>query len=160
MTNTNFFSSARKPITFSFLFFWSFVLSSPFLSATRSPHFVPLSESSLSSGHLTHSILSFLLVPQSCPTLCNTWTVAHRASCPWDFTGKNTGVRSHFLLQGVFPTQGLNLSLLHGQADFFFFFSYCWATREAIVWSLNFSKYLGDYGLENYWRKRTENYFS
>ena len=122
LTNTNFFSSARKPITFSFLFFWSFVLSSPFLSATRSPHFVPLSESSLSSGHLTHSILSFLLFPQSCPALCNTWTVAHWASCPWDFTGKNTGVRSHFLLQGVFPTQGLNLSLLHGMGDFFFFF--------------------------------------
>ena len=28
---------------------------------------------------------------------------------PWDFPGQNTGVGSHFLLQGVFPTQGSNL---------------------------------------------------
>ena len=28
--------------------------------------------------------------------------------CPWDFSGKNTGVGCHFLLQGIFPTQGLN----------------------------------------------------
>ena len=33
--------------------------------------------------------------------------------CPWDFPGKNTGVGYHFPLQGIFPTQGLNLGLLH-----------------------------------------------
>ena len=36
------------------------------------------------------------------------------------FPGKNTGVGCHFLLQGIFPTQGLNphlLCLLHWQAD-------------------------------------------
>ena len=33
--------------------------------------------------------------------------------CPWDFPGKNTGVGSLPLLQGIFPTQGLNLALLH-----------------------------------------------
>ena len=27
----------------------------------------------------------------------------------WDFPGKNTGVSFHFLLQGIFPTQGSNL---------------------------------------------------
>ena len=27
---------------------------------------------------------------------------------PWDSPGKNTGVGCHFLLQGIFPTQGLN----------------------------------------------------
>ena len=32
---------------------------------------------------------------------------------PWDFPGKNTGVSSHFLLQGIFLTQGLNPCLLH-----------------------------------------------
>ena len=45
-----------------------------------------------------------------------------RLLCPWDFPGKNTGVGSHFLLQGIFPTQGLNLHLqrlLHWQADSF-----------------------------------------
>ena len=30
---------------------------------------------------------------------------------PWDFPGKNTGVGCHFLLQGIFPTQGLNPGL-------------------------------------------------
>ena len=39
-----------------------------------------------------------------------------RLLCPWDFPGKNTGVGCHFLLQGIFPTQGLNLNHLHWQA--------------------------------------------
>ena len=43
-----------------------------------------------------------------------------RLFCPWNFPGKNIGVRCHFLLQGIFPTQGMNLhllGLLHWQAD-------------------------------------------
>ena len=32
--------------------------------------------------------------------------------CPWVFPGKNTGVGSHFLLQGIFLTQGSNPCLL------------------------------------------------
>ena len=40
------------------------------------------------------------------------WTVAHRLLCPWDFPGKNTGVDGHFLLQGIFQTQGSNRGLL------------------------------------------------
>ena len=35
-----------------------------------------------------------------------------RLLCPWDFPGKNTGVGYHFLLQGIFPTQGSNPGLL------------------------------------------------
>ena len=31
----------------------------------------------------------------------------------WDFPGMNTGVGCHFLLQGIFPTQGSNLGLPH-----------------------------------------------
>ena len=34
-------------------------------------------------------------------------------SCPWNFPGKNTGVVCHFLLQGIFPTQGSNPGLPH-----------------------------------------------
>ena len=34
-----------------------------------------------------------------------------RLLCPWDFSGKNTGVGSHFLLQGTFLTQGCNPGL-------------------------------------------------
>ena len=37
--------------------------------------------------------------------------------CPWDFPGKNTGVGCHFLFQGIFPIQGLNLCLLHCLVD-------------------------------------------
>ena len=36
------------------------------------------------------------------------WTVAYRVP-----PSKNTGVGCHFLLQEIFPTQGLNLGLLH-----------------------------------------------
>ena len=36
-----------------------------------------------------------------------------RLLCPWELPGKNAGVGGHFLLQGTFPTQGLDLSLLH-----------------------------------------------
>ena len=32
---------------------------------------------------------------------------------PWDSPGKNTGVGCRFLLQGIFPTQGLNPGLPH-----------------------------------------------
>ena len=37
------------------------------------------------------------------------WTIAAMLLCPWDFPGKSTGVGCHFLLQRMFPTQGLNL---------------------------------------------------
>ena len=43
-----------------------------------------------------------------------------RLLCPWNSPGKNPGVGFHFLLQRIFPTQGLNpslLHLLHWQAD-------------------------------------------
>ena len=40
------------------------------------------------------------------------WTLAARLLCAWNSPGKNTGVGCHSLFQGIFPTQGLNLSLL------------------------------------------------
>ena len=36
-----------------------------------------------------------------------------RLLCPWDSPGENTGVGCHVLFQGIFPTQGSNLCLLH-----------------------------------------------
>ena len=42
-----------------------------------------------------------------------TQTVACQFLCPRDFLGKNTGVGCHFLLQGIFLTQGSNPCLLH-----------------------------------------------
>ena len=53
-------------------------------------------------------------VAQLCPTLLQPhglWPT--RLLCPWDSPGKNTGVGCHFLLQGMFPTQGSNPGLLH-----------------------------------------------
>ena len=37
----------------------------------------------------------------------------HGLYSPWNSPGKNTGVGSLSLLQGIFPTQGLNPGLLH-----------------------------------------------
>ena len=53
-----------------------------------------------------------VLVAQSCPTLCDPMDYS-LLLCRWDSPGKNTGVGSHSLLQGIFPTQGLNPHLLH-----------------------------------------------
>ena len=47
------------------------------------------------------------------------WTVAHQAPLQRGSPGKNTRVGCHAFLQGIFPTQGLNLHLLcllHWQA--------------------------------------------
>ena len=55
---------------------------------------------------ITRAVLC--LVAQSCPTL-----MPARLLCPGDSLGKNTGVGCHALLQGIFPTQGLNPDLLH-----------------------------------------------
>ena len=41
-----------------------------------------------------------------------TSVLSDRLPCPWDSPGKNTGVGCHFLLQGIFPTQGSNPGLL------------------------------------------------
>ena len=41
------------------------------------------------------------------------WTVACQAPLPWDSPGRNIGVGGHALLQGIFPTQGLNPGLLY-----------------------------------------------
>ena len=53
----------------------------------------------------SHSVMSNSLQPHGLQLA--------RFLCPWDFPGKNTGVGFHFLLQGIFPTQGSNPGLLH-----------------------------------------------
>ena len=74
----------------------------------------------LTAGPAEKSSLKFLKMPKTegvsvahlCLTLCD----------PTDqsLAGKNTAVGCHFLLQGTFPTQGLNLCfllLLHLKVD-------------------------------------------
>ena len=61
---------------------------------------------------------------QSCPTLCNPMDCSPvRLLCPWNFSGKNTRVDCHFLLQGIFPTQGSKLPLFVSPALAFSAFS-------------------------------------
>ena len=50
------------------------------------------------------------LVTQSCLTLLD-------SSVHGDFPGKNTGLSCHALLQGIFPTKGLNLRSLSLQVE-------------------------------------------
>ena len=48
-----------------------------------------------------------------CPTLCDPMDCSLTgSSVHGDSPGKNTGVACHSLLQGIFPTQGLNQDLL------------------------------------------------
>ena len=71
---------------------------------------------------VSHFIISLSLslcsVAKSCSTLLQLpWTIVHQASLSVGFSGKNTGVGCHFLLQGVFSNQVSNPRLLHWQAD-------------------------------------------
>ena len=60
------------------------------------------------------NIVTFLCV--SCSVVSDSvtpQTEAYQASLSMGFSGKNSGVGCHSLLQEIFPTQGLNLGLLH-----------------------------------------------
>ena len=68
--------------------------------------------------------MSLCMHAQSCPTLFDPMFCSPPSSSVleflWNFPGKNTGVGCHFLLQGIFLTQGSNpslLCLLHWQSD-------------------------------------------
>ena len=54
---------------------------------------------------LSHSVMSDSLQPHELQPA--------RLLCPWGSPGKNTGVGSHSLLQGICLTRGSNPSLLH-----------------------------------------------
>ena len=56
------------------------------------------------------------------------WTVAHQAPPSIDCPGKNTGVGNHFLLHGIFLTQGSNSVSCIGRQIL-----YHWAMREAHI---------------------------
>ena len=67
------------------------------------------------------------LVPKWCPTLWHQGLWATRLLWPWNFPGKNTVGCCHFLLQGIFLTQGSNPCLLQHCRQILNH----WATREA-----------------------------
>ena len=71
--------------------------------------------------------LFLLLIRQVvCDSFATPWTCSLSGSSDCDFPGKNTGVGYHFLLQGIFPTQGSNPCLLHGR-----WILYLWTIWEA-----------------------------
>ena len=72
---------------------------------------------------LSRSVVSDSLRPHG------PWTVAHQAPRSMEFSGKNTGVGSHFLLQGIFLNQELSLHLLHCRQIL-----YLWDTWEATLY--------------------------
>ena len=53
----------------------------------------------------------YVCASQLCLTLCDPMDT--RLLHPWDFLGKSTRVGCHFLLQGIFLTQGSNPGLPH-----------------------------------------------
>ena len=57
-------------------------------------------------SHVRQSVRFFPFLPAP-------WTVARQAPHSLGFPSKNTGVGCHFLLQGIFLTQGSNPHLLH-----------------------------------------------
>ena len=57
------------------------------------------------SESVSHSVVSNSLRPHGLQPA--------RLLCPWDSPGKNTGVGSHALLQGIFLNQRSNPGLLH-----------------------------------------------
>ena len=61
-----------------------------------------------------HFLIVVVVVAQSCLTLCDHMDCSlPGSSVHGDSPGKNTGVDSHSLLQGIFPNQRSNPSLLH-----------------------------------------------
>ena len=58
-----------------------------------------------------------VLIAQLYLTLYHPMAVTHQAPLPWNFLGKNTGVGSHSLLQGIFPDPEIKPSSPALQAD-------------------------------------------
>ena len=65
-------------------------------------------------NHHFHKSEISVTFAQSCLTLWSPIDCSLPGSSnPWDFLAKSTGVGCHFLLQGIFPTQGSHPSLPH-----------------------------------------------
>ena len=113
------FSLFNFPLSFISSFFFLFSPSFPFIF-----HLTPLYselQQKFSLGKQTYYFTqSFLLLLFSHQVMSNSFWIPCtvqpiRFLCPWDSSGKNTGVGCHSLLQGIFPTQG-KPCLLHWQA--------------------------------------------
>ena len=90
----------------------------PFLRIVGSKSLWHFYKNWLEAWRVSHSVVSDSLWPHGLyPT---------KFLCPWDSLGRNTGVSSHSLLQGILPSRDwTQISCIAGR---FFIF---WATREA-----------------------------
>ena len=96
------FQCMDKQCVHSFTCVWTFVLSPV------------LDDHQQSCMNTSIQCLGLSVHAQSCPTLFQPHGLySTRLLCPWDSTGKNTGVGSQSLLQGIFPTQASNLGFLY-----------------------------------------------
>ena len=73
--------------------------------------FLPKSMCDSESGKVSSLVLSNLFQSHGLQSV--------RLLYPWDSLGKNTGMISHSLLQGIFLTQGSNPGLLHYRQTFY-----------------------------------------
>ena len=86
-----------------------------------------------------------MLVTQSCPTLCNPWTVACQAPLSMEFSRQEYRSRRLFPSPGIFQTQGLNPGLLHCKQTLYY-----WATWGALlIFSIAFSRISGGSVIKN-----------
>ena len=119
---------APQPMEFSRQKYWSWLpFSTP--GTLPDPRINPKSQasSSLTGRFFTTSTIWEALKENACMHACLVTSVVFNSVrpygqqptgllCPQDSPGKNPGVGCHALLQGIFPTQGSNLSplwLLH-----------------------------------------------
>ena len=83
------------------------------LRTTAQPQNNSLLSQSLQTSFKSRQSPQCCLGAKLCPSLLQPHGLQPaRLLCPWDSPGKNTGVGCHALLQGIFPSQGLNPCLL------------------------------------------------
>ena len=64
-------------------------------------------------SHLGEQYVDVVVVTKLCSTLTTPLAIAQQALLSMGFPRQEYGVGCHFLLQGIFPTHGSNLHLLH-----------------------------------------------
>ena len=78
-----------------------------------------------------------------------------RLLCPWDSPCKNAGVGCHFLLQGIFLTQGSNPGLLHCRQILYrrrYKGSYQVLAHPQLLWTIE--NVIGSWKITKIWEKR------
>ena len=78
-------------------------------------------EKAMLGGNSYYRFGYFLSESERCSVMSN-------SSIPWNSSGQNTGVGSLCLLQGIFPTQGLNPGLAHSR-QILYHLSHQWSPR-------------------------------